>query len=158
MRVAITHYCELCNTGYGTSEAALTCEAKGPGVEYPIGMMWRVQLADHVRKIPIEYCEKSTYAIAVERETSTGHARNYGQWKVGPDFAHRAHEDTLPGGPAHCFNKPFEPTRAQPPDPSLPSFRRMVDALLAAGVTPTMWDGGKAVPLPTETQMPPETP
>lgn len=144
-----TYHCELCDTSYTTPEEALACEARGPGATYPIGMMWRVKLSDLIRKRPVEHAERYTYAIARESKTSNGHVQSYVQFVMSSGDVMSRREDVPPGG-VLVHAKPFEPTRAQPPDLSLLSFRRMVDALLTAGITPTMWDGEKVIPLPPE--------
>ena len=145
MRSVVTYYCELCNTGYNSAVEAEACEAKGSGAVYPVGMMWRVKLGEFVGRRAVEHAETLTYAIILEKPDSTGHARSYWQWATtdGRDASTRRGDTIGEYTPGVCkkLDKPFVPSRAQPPDPNLLSFWRMVDALRAAGIEPSVWDG-----------------
>ena len=158
MRVVTTYYCELCNTGYPEAAVAQACEAQGPGVAYPIGMMWRVKLADETRRqyalkgVRLPHAESVTYAVATLDEGTGHHRKQLHFCMMDGTHPNTTVGDVPPGGPARgrdCFFGGIL-RRPQPPDPSLVSFRRMVDALRAAGIEPSIWDGEKAVPLPPE--------
>lgn len=125
--------CATCGRKYQKQEGAEACEKVVPAV-YPVGCMYSHYAA---RK-------EDTFAVAVNR--MNGHQNNGGSWWSRDENAGKAfvgHEHTCADGSGQLKLEPSD----RHVDLDLPSCQRMIEWLKSQGITPTVWDGEKAISL-----------
>lgn len=132
MNVITEYECEVCKARFKTPDAALRCEAQGPGIAYPTGMIFNN--ASH----PTDFYRNMTFAIA--KVHVQGHYVDAGSWACR-DNSYGDNLNEL------CSVEPEGVAEYNRPDPNHPTFKRMVDAIRAKGIEPTVWDGAKVVTL-----------
>ena len=132
--------CETCGETYEDLTAALDCERQSDPPDYPVGMIF----GDHRRDMSFYW--KITFAVA--RICRDGHSLSVAAMACrgydGPDSISTTKDlcdgglsGTFPGNGLECL------------DLRTTHYRRMYDGLRAQGLTPTVWDGQKAIPAPT---------
>jgi len=125
--------CETCGKKYETKSQAKKCEAKIPAV-YPVGCMY----ATH------NFSVNDTYAVAENRINN--HQNNGSSWDSRDEDAdHKlvGHNHTFQNGSGQLILGQSD----KHADPDLPSCKRMIEWLESQGITPTIWDGEKAISL-----------
>lgn len=127
----VRHRCAVCGHEYEQAAEAVACETQAPPPSWPVGMLFRLAR---------DPSPDATFALA--SSTVRGH-RVIAWWYVaGLDPT----KDLLPpktGAGAYM-------REALPPDAAKAHFGRMVAALRKNGITPSMWTGTEAVPLPLD--------
>ncbi len=131
--------CDSCNQSYDTEADADECEQQSNGFEYPKGMIY----GDH--RPSEDMYRDITFGIA--KVILDHHVRYSSSWACRDNGA----GDNAPPTNDLCegpnSNYPLVDGRSSL-DLSAPHYRRMYEALVAAGITPTIWDGDKAIPAP----------
>jgi hypothetical protein len=125
--------CEVCRKTYKTQERAAACESVVPST-YPVGCMY----AHYKGGI------NDTYAVATNR--ACAHENNGFSWCSQDEDAHKkfiGHKHTCIDGSGLLKLGRFH----RHAELELPSCERMVEWLESQGITPTVWDGSKAVSL-----------
>lgn len=125
--------CEVCGRKFARSIDAVKCEADIPA-SYPIGCMY-AHYGTSVR---------DTFAVAVNRVEV--HENNGGSWWSKYENVHKlfvGHQHTCGGGTFHLTLDRSD----RHVDLDLPTAKRMIEWLESQGITPTVWDGGKAISL-----------
>jgi len=123
--------CEICRKRYDRPEDAFACESTITPV-YPVGMIF----GDH-RKGSMYY--NITFAIGKIHICS--HSNYSGLWACRDNGA----GDTL--GKELCGNNDVRMKPNDAPNPSHPTFKRMVKKLKSQGIKITVWDGKNVVSL-----------
>jgi hypothetical protein len=128
-----TWVCETCGKKYDSQKAAEKCESVVPKT-YPIGCMY-AHYRGHVN---------DTYAVCTNRITK--HENKGGSWCSSDDYADElfvGHLNTCIDGSGRLVLGKYDKYA----DLSLPSCHRMIEWLESQGITPTIWDGKKAISL-----------
>lgn len=124
--------CDICRAEYDSEADAARCEAKGspnPAL-WPVGLMIGCCLPR----------DGTVDVYAVASAPGRGHDPDVAWW-LARDLHERTHGDILPGAGRHPPRTLLSDARGwSAPDPAWPATRRMVAALRAAGITPTIHD------------------
>lgn len=125
------YQCEICRATYATAAKAMVCEARGVERDIPAGTI--------VGNSVCGYSAGIVFAVTGS-EISCGHFRDV--------FAYACRDtgygDTLDDTCSLRGIDPYAPARV---NAAAPAFRRMIEALIAKGLEPRVWDGSKAIPL-----------
>lgn len=140
MRIETHYYCEVCGGKFTDPADAQACEDRKVPDVYPVGMLYM--------KGNREY----TFAVAMPGQI-VRHDCVQCAWLACPDWGHRdllpSHvpPDTAARRGTGCVGTSMH-DRPSPPDLTTPASRRMIASLRTQNITPTVWDGTAAVPLP----------
>ncbi len=137
MKTRTEYQCEGCDRWYSSAVSAAHCESRGVPPPWPVGLLY-------VEPTGGFYGDKLAFAVA--ESWVEGHIADASLW---------ACRDT-PAGDSLGENKCksgnfFTPCKFDPSCLDRPPVQRLVSWLRAKGITPLVWDGGKAVPLQGKT-------
>jgi len=120
------YVCEICRQRYPTREMAERCEARGPGREYPIGMIYGL-------------CDRDLVFAII-----SNNVQRHSNWPCFWVTRDNGASDTL-GVDSICGGSSLD--HPCPPNPETPAFRRMIKFLRSRSIDITVWDGEKPVSL-----------
>lgn len=150
MKTIKEYQCEICNRRYMIEGEARRCEARGrpdlAAVRVPIGMVYL--LGRHANDGRYEDLYAGiTFAVAGIQASTRPHYLVTTAWAARDN---NINGDSLPPDGALCPGPDLldngAPRFILPPDPSHPTYGRLVTALRAVGIEVTCWDGERAVP------------
>lgn len=124
------YQCEICRAIYATAAKAMVCEARGVMQNIPVGTIVGNSVADPA----------GCMVFAVSSGEPDGHFREFCGYACRDNGA----GDTLD---SFCSLRGFDPYAPARVNAAAPAFRRMIEALIAKGLEPRVWDGSKAIPL-----------
>jgi hypothetical protein len=134
MKTVIYYECEICHTRYSDPGSAESCEKRGKLVPLPVGTIFTYG------GIKGSMYHDIHFSIADNIRETFGH---------GYHPALRATRDNRAGDSLSTFcgfgGNSIKLGRDDMPDPSHPTFIRMVDYLKSVNIEPRVWDGEKSV-------------
>jgi hypothetical protein len=136
MTTIIEYQCDICKNKSVSKEYAEKCEARGIPDILPIGCI-------DGDNTPGSFYSKCIFAIATINKPQ-GHNRMQGCWGWRDNYS----VDNGPRAYGLCNTDNFYhigvPAKI---NRETPMFKRMIEDLKKEGITPTIWNGEKAVPL-----------
>ncbi len=124
--------CEICEHDFNDESGARDCESKGPPKMYSVGLIFGMPQDDSCH-------HNHNLTFAVMGNVPHGHYSGLTLWACRDNGS----GDTL--GKDRCGGGHSEPYGI--PDPTHPTFKRMVDALQKAGFPVSVWNGLEGIPL-----------
>lgn len=132
MKEIVQYQCEICNRKYNSRRSAVDCEAKGPSLEYPIGMIYSYgQSKEDVKLI---------FAVAINR--IDGHVNHGASWACRDTNAGDNFGNGLCSGNSLSLG---EHDKVTAKNCKQPCFKRLVNWLKSENIPVTIWNGKEAI-------------
>lgn len=137
MHTIVKHVCDICRSHYDSEAEALECESRGAAVIPPDGVIFG-DAGD-----PEGFYAGITFATMGMGDVKGDHSVPCLLWATRDTGV----GDTLGDERCSGSNWTGRTGSEDAPDPTHPTFERMVRALKKAGIEPQVWDGTKIVSL-----------